>query len=115
VQPENRCSGGERLPLRIEAREGGQQRGVDVDQPVAPALDETGVEQPHEPGKRDQFDAVLLERPVGRGGETRAIRLGDDLAGDPGSRCPLQSRRFGPVADDQGDFGRVAGIRRGLD
>ena len=31
----------ERLPLRVQAAEGGQQRGMDIDHPVAPSLDET--------------------------------------------------------------------------
>ena len=63
----------DRLLDRAHAREGGQQRRVDVDDPVGEAGHEAGVEERHVAGEHDQLDAALDE-PVGhRGVARRAI------------------------------------------
>src|SRR5215213_10661423 len=46
---------------RAEAREGGQERRVDVHDPPGEAADEGRREELHEPGQDDQLDAPLLE------------------------------------------------------
>src|SRR3954451_18268480 len=50
----------DRLVDRADAGEGGQERGMHVDDPVREALDEHGCEQLHEPGEHDQFRAPVL-------------------------------------------------------
>ena len=50
-------AGIERAGVGVQSGEGGEQRGVDVDQPVAPALDEVLREKPHEAGEADELDA----------------------------------------------------------
>ena len=46
----------ERLPLRVEAGEGRQQRGVDVQDPAGEGADEDGREEAHEAGEADEVD-----------------------------------------------------------
>jgi hypothetical protein len=61
---------------------------VDIDHPVTPRLDKAGIEEAHEAGERDEFDAILPQRTIGRGGESGAVPFGDDLMRDPGVRTP---------------------------
>ena len=49
----------QRLPVRMQARKGGQQRWVDVDHAPRPGLHEPGGEDPHVAAQRDEFDARL--------------------------------------------------------
>jgi hypothetical protein len=42
----------------IEAAKGGQQRRMDVEQPILPAQDELRRQDAHEPGEADQLDVV---------------------------------------------------------
>ena len=58
VQPCTRDPRGQRAGVGVQAAEGGQQRGVDVEQPVAPARDEVRRQDAHEAGEADQFDAA---------------------------------------------------------
>ena len=51
----------ERLADRVEAGEGGQQGGVDVDDAVAEAGDEGGAEQLHVAGEDDEVGAARLD------------------------------------------------------
>src|SRR5690348_6051695 len=52
----------ERLPLGIEPAEGRQQRGMNVDHPVAPSLDKAPFQHPHEPGKADELDTIFTQQ-----------------------------------------------------
>ena len=54
----------ERLLDRADAREGRQQRGVDVDDPLREAREERGLEQLHVAGEHDELDAGSV-KPVG--------------------------------------------------
>ena len=48
--------------MRIQPLERRQQRGVDVDQPIAPTVDEFRREHAHEAGEADQLDAACFQR-----------------------------------------------------
>src|SRR3546814_12235213 len=58
------------LPMGGEALEGGQERGMDVDQPVPPTFDETVRQEPHEAGEAHKNDATLATG-IGKGGVDR--------------------------------------------
>ena len=58
---------------RPHAGEGGQQRGVDVDDPVGEARHEARVEDRHVAGEHDELDP-LLDQPVAHGGIARGPR-----------------------------------------
>ena len=81
-------AGVECAPVRIEAFERRQQRGVDVEQAAGPLVDEPGREQPHEAGKANDLDAMLLQHALQRALESGAVfselRVIDDLGGDAG-------------------------------
>ena len=49
----------QRLAVRIEARKGRQQRGMDIEHLAVPAPYELGREEPHESAQTNQLDAVL--------------------------------------------------------
>src|SRR6266567_6320102 len=55
-------AGAQGLAVRVEAGEGRQQRGMDVEHPPVPGLGEFGGEQAHESAEAYQLDAVLVER-----------------------------------------------------
>jgi hypothetical protein len=103
------------LTLRVQAREGRQQRGVDVDHPIAPSLHQAGIEKAHEAGERHQLDAMPPQGCIGHRGEDAAIALADHLVRDAGLRRVLQPLRLAPVADDQDDLGRIGGVGRRFD
>jgi len=54
--PSHACPGCEDIPVRVGAREVGQQRGVDVDQPALPARDEPRREDAHVAAQYNEFD-----------------------------------------------------------
>jgi hypothetical protein len=49
------------LALRVEAGEGREQGGVDVEHAPAKLFDEAGREQAHVTGEADQLDAVFVQ------------------------------------------------------
>jgi nitronate monooxygenase len=86
----------ERLPDRVEAGEGGQQRRVDIDDATPEAGDELRAEQLHVAGERDKVgaerldpvaDRVIARRPVG------VLVTWEDRSLDPGRPRPLQRPR----------------------
>jgi len=64
----------ERLLLRMEAGEGRQQAGVDVEHALRVAAQEGWREQPHEAGEADPLDAVCGEGVEDRRLVRRAVR-----------------------------------------
>ena len=52
----------ERLALRLEPRECGQERGVHVENPVGERIDQRSADEPHETGKADQIHGPGLEQ-----------------------------------------------------
>ena len=54
---------GERALVGVEAPEVGQQRGMDVEDPAAPPLDEGGAQDAHEAGEADEFDVARSPAP----------------------------------------------------
>ncbi len=60
VQPWKPDAGLERPPVGVETAEGGQQRGMDVEQPVAPAVDQGRTQYTHEAGEANEFYFIGL-------------------------------------------------------
>src|SRR5262252_1666976 len=60
--PSEPNSSGERLPLRVQAAERGEERRMNVDHPIAPSLDKARVEHTHKSGKEDEVDLPLFEQ-----------------------------------------------------
>jgi len=96
----------EGLLLGFEAGEGGQQRGMNVEDAVAVSSDKFRREQAQVAGQADEVDLVLAQA-----GEEVAVVIGARAAlGDKRSvrQSHLsrsgQSRGFGDVGDDDGDF-----------
>ena len=81
---------------RAHAREGGQQRGMDVEDPVGEARHEARVEDRHVAGEDDELDALGLE-PIGDCGIAlgpRAVLRAQEYARrNAGRRRPGQRRR----------------------
>ena len=89
----------ERLADRVEAGEGGQQSGVDVDDAVAKAGDEGAAEQLHVAGEDDQVGAARLD-PVGhRRVARRSVRdspsRGKTAVSTPAARARSSARAPG--------------------
>ena len=77
----------QRLADRIQARESRQQGGVDVHDPVAPALDEAGREKLHVPSEHNQVGLWSASQPeiaASRVSRVEAV-AGKALGGDPAS------------------------------
>ena len=91
------------IPLPTE---GGDQGGMDVDDPVRPATDEVRGQDGQEPGQHDQIHPVLRQRLHQR----RLKRLLPQLLPGQGNGrhaaalCPLQSVGFGIAGEDQHDL-----------
>ena len=106
-------SGFQRAPMRVQALEGGQQRGVDVDHPALPFLDERRGEQAHIAGQRHQFGAE-----TGKGGVDRGVMrflasmvgAGNDLRRNATRDGKANAGGVRPVGDDADDLGREVGI-----
>jgi len=86
------------LAIGVRAGEGGQERGVDVDDFVFPAPDEIGREDFHEAGEHDEIDFMLFEERedlfLGLGAvEKRNVIKGKLAAARDGSEV-------GSIADD---------------
>ena len=64
-------------------------------EPIAPGRDESGVEDAHEAGERDELDAALPQCRVRLGGKSRAVRLRDRAVRDSGAGGARQPRRLG--------------------
>ena len=93
---------------RAHAREGRQQRGMDVEDPVGEARHEAGVEDRHVAGEHHELDP-LLGQPVAHGGVARGAR--------PELRAQEDPRRHarGPGALERARRGLIAGHGDDLD
>ena len=105
---------GKRLSLRVESRKSRQQRGMNVDDSIAPRFYESGVQHPHEPGQADQINPLVAEQGADFRGESRPSATRDDDTGNAGRCREREARRLGPVADHQDDFGGVGRISAGV-
>ena len=68
-------SGGERAPMRIEAGEIRQQRRMNVDEATAITADESGAQNPHKPGQRDDARRKAVDRRREIGFESGAVGI----------------------------------------
>ncbi len=97
--------------MSMQPGKSGQQRRMNVNQPVVIPTDKLGSQDTHETGQHDHIRPVLVNQIGQRGvksGSIREITMVQD-----GSRyahiCScLQARRVGSIADHTGDFGRPA-------
>jgi hypothetical protein len=113
----NAHAGFKRPPVRIQSRESGQQRGMDVHDPALVALDERRREDAHETRQHDEVRPVAVdlgsERRLERGAvgkRTVVDHGGRDAA--PGGNA--EAARLRIVADDDGDARRQARIEHRL-
>ena len=83
--------GGERLTLRVQSRKSRQQRGVDIDEPVAPSIDKAGVENAHEPGQRHQLNAGARKAVVRPRRRSAPGRVRDRAMRDAGARRAFEA------------------------
>lgn len=88
---------------------------MDVNQAVAPSLDKIGVEQPHKPGKADEFDPLGPQPRIGLCSKLAAVAMRDDGGRDIGCNRTHQTRRISPIAYHHPNLGRVAGVGASLD
>src|SRR5438045_7386125 len=100
-------AGGERLPLRMQTAKGGEQRGMNIDHPVAPRLHEIRIQYSHESGKADEPDPVLAKPQLRLRSEGAPVARRDDHEGHAGRGREPEARRFSPAADDEDDLGWV--------
>ena len=94
----------ERIGHRAHPGEGGQERGVQVDDAFGEGGDELGPDDPHVARQREAVDALGLEqvaeRPVVRGSVGEVLRLTDGGL-DAATPRPLQRHRLRPVRDHE--------------
>ncbi len=104
------AAGGERPLVRVQAGEGGQQRGVDVQHAAGPAVHEPGRQQPHVAGEAHQLDTVRGQHAVHRALVRLAVAaeraVVDRRGRHPGLPRPVQRRGGGLVGQHQRDRGR---------
>jgi hypothetical protein len=97
-------------PCTLQALEGRQDGGMDVDQPVAPGLHESGCQKPHEAGQTDKFDIRLAERLVQtilKSGAVFKFTMVDDHGLNAAFLRYGKAGGIGPVGQDKGDFGGI--------
>src|SRR6185437_3740351 len=94
------------LLLSVEAGEGGQQRGMDVEDALRKGADEFRREQAHVSGENDEIDLMLAQC-----GDHVSVMLGafasvglDNDGFESALACFLQAGGIGFVGDDDGDF-----------
>ena len=98
--------------MGIQPLERGQQRGMNVDQPVVPAFHEFRREHAHEAGEADQLDAACFQRLRQRPfeGSPRPVPpVVDDPMGQARLCGPREAVGVCPVGEHQRDFARGAG------
>ena len=86
--------------MHMQALEGGQERGVDVEHPVAPPVDEIVGQDAHEARIADEFDLRIFQRAVKHRVELLArleFLVVDDLVGDTGFLGMEEAGRIRPV------------------
>ena len=80
---------------------------MDVDQPIAPTVDEFRCEHAHEAGEADQLDAACFQRIAQRllEGSARVIRpVVDHPMGQARLRGPREAEGVDPVGEHQRDL-----------
>jgi len=97
----------EGLVLGVEAGEGGEQRGVDVEDAVGKGLDEGGRDDAHVAGEADEVDVVVIEAGdhFGVVVGTFAAGGGDDDGGEAEVSGGGEAGGVFDVGEDYGDFG----------
>ena len=98
--------------VRVETLEGGQQRGMDVDQPVLPAGDEVRRQHAHEAGEADQLDPCGLQRLAQRlleGAARAVVPMVDHAMGQARAGGPGEAEGVGAVGEHQHDLARSVG------
>ena len=104
--------------MGVQAAKGGQQRGVNDDQPVAPLAGKAFGQQPHESGETYQLGAGGADRFAERGLELGSRRKGamvHDCGRNPGCARAFQAVGVGLVRDHGDDLGREVGRGAGFD
>ena len=103
----------ERLRLRVDPRERGQERRVDVEHAVRERVEEGRTEQPHEARERDEMGARLAQRGDEGGVVARpvgVVPVRQDARRHPGARGAIEAPGVGPVRHDQAHAGVEAPV-----
>src|SRR5260221_2292014 len=111
-------AGSERALLRVEAAEGRQQRGMDVDEPIARELDEGLAENPHDAGEAHECIAGRLQRGVERGVEfvaRRMVAVRNHLRRNARLRSAPEPLRIAAVRQHEPDLRREVALHAGVD
>ena len=97
----------EGLVLGVESGEGGQERGVDIDDAVGVGLDESGRDDAHVACEADEVDLVLVKAgdELGVLGVAGAAGGGDAEGGEAQFAGGLEAFGVFAVGEDDGDFG----------
>ena len=99
---------GERLRVRFQPGETGQQRRMDVDHATRVWPNKSGREHTHEARQNDQRRLMPIDFRRERAIEVIArseVEMIDDRCRDTGAPGDFEARRIGPVADDGPDGG----------
>jgi hypothetical protein len=103
---------GDGAGVGVETRKRRQQRRVDVDDAIVPALDEGGGKNAHEAREADEFDPRLCKLKVNgglEGGPVGKRSCRDGRCRDARGCGDGKSGRVGPAGDHQRYFRRVIG------
>lgn len=107
-----------RLPLRVQARKGGQQRGMNVEDRIRERINERCTHESHESGKADQTNLARTELPRQRTIvviSRRPRAMGEANSLDPGRPRSIQTRGIFTVGDDDRDRGIEPAVRDRVD
>ena len=105
-------AGCERARVGVEALEGRQQRGMDVEQPSVPAATNQGVSSRMKPARQTSSILCACKLVLQRALERLAVLAERPVIDDGGARCRRRARALEPlgvglVGDDQRDLGRI--------
>jgi hypothetical protein len=96
----------ERAFVRLQAREGGQQRWMDIDQSARVSVHELRRQHAHEPGEHDDGGLVTIDL-FGQGAieliARRELAVVDHARRYACAARDLKSRGIGPATDDRRD------------
>ena len=110
VQPAILTPRVERLPLRVHAREGGQQGRVDVDDAAGERGQQLVAQHAHEPGQHDQVDLVRAQARASAPGRTRRA---PSSRGDRRRTSAARRRAPAPAPRSRGRWSRRPQLRAG--
>src|SRR6516164_774683 len=105
----------QRLPLSVQAAEGGEKRWMNVDHPIVPRLNETAIEHPHKPGQTDKLDPPFAQQLAGLRRKGVSVAMRYDHGGNSSCFRQPETRRCRAAADNESDLRGIAQIAASVD